>query len=104
MELREKYNKLQNEVYYEFQKLAQKETIFSEGEEPIIDIIDEINGGIYSVEVLSIVGGIIRAKDMEDNNRVENYSVSDIANITCVINLIEDIRAKNSPKDLYLSL
>jgi hypothetical protein len=95
--LRQQHDNLQSEVYNRFSVLLQEReqcVIFSTDDEnyedsEIVDVIDEVNGGTFSVYVCGITkGGMIETRDLEDG-RKEDFRFSDLANILDRINIVE---------------
>ena len=55
----------------------------------LVDVYDEVNGGIYSVYVVGITsGGMIEGRDLTDGRR-EDYKLSDLSSLLDRINIIE---------------
>ena len=55
----------------------------------IVDVYDEINGGIYSVYVVGITkNGMIEGRDLTDGRRDE-YRLSDLSSLLDRINIVE---------------
>jgi hypothetical protein len=93
--LRQKYGNLQSEVYNRFSVLLQEReqgVIFSTDDEKyddIVDVIDEVNGGTYSVYVCGITkDGMIETRNLEDG-RVDTFRLSDLADVLDRINIVE---------------
>jgi hypothetical protein len=62
----------------------------------IVDIVDEINGGIYSVYVTLINKfGAFNATDLEDSENADTYSFSDISSVYNKIEMIQLIENHN---------
>ena len=95
--LRKQHENLESQTANLFSKfLAQREQsliLTTEDENyddcDIVDVYDEINGGIYSVYVVGITkGGMIEGRDLTDGRR-DDYRLSDLSSLLDRINIVE---------------
>ena len=101
--LRKQYENLESQTTNLFSNLlAQREQgliLATEDENyddcDIVDVYNEINGGIYSVYVVGITkGGMIEGRDLTDGRRDE-YRLSDLASLLDKINIVEILEVQN---------
>lgn len=94
---REEYDILKGKIYNRFSELLNQQEqglVFAEDDEnyddcDIVDVVDEVNGGTYSVYVVGITkGGMIECRDLEDGRRDE-YKLSDVSDLYGKITIVE---------------
>lgn len=104
--LRQKYNQLEQELYYDFSYLlatAKQEIKFFEGDEftyedqeewgnNIYETRNDITGNCYDVFVLSVSGEGLYIAEMNDIERQYFIKFSDLASAEDRINLIEEMQ------------
>ena len=95
--LRQQHDNLESQVANRFSELLKQREqglILATDDEnyddcELVDIYDEINGGIYSVYVVGITkGGMIKGRDLEGGAR-SDYRLSDLSNLLDRINIVE---------------
>lgn len=103
--LRQQYDNLEGKVYERFLELLkerEQDVILKTEDEDfsnceIVDIYDEVNGGIYSVYVVGITkGGLIEGVDINDESSKGEYRLSDLASLPDRINVVEILEKQNN--------